>query len=234
VAAVTQAARNRDRRLDGDQFTVLYVRAAATAAQRLPADRAGPAFLVGLGIALDDSTILRSNPLTRRLCLDIESTAERTARLAVLGKPTMRRRRDWTQHFAVSCALTVLVGRSLAESAGLLKEHLDMRPGGSGFSFGDLSADLAGVEFAERLKTGELSLKRVAAAFTVADFLPDAAGLREGLSAEQFAKDYGFCEDARFTAEVAAIRKRIRDLPGHRAPPKDAVPGIPPLPCRTP
>jgi hypothetical protein len=221
LAAVVRAgeanARKAGRqRLDGDALTDLYVRAAAEAARALPKEQAAGAFLVGLGLGLDDSTILRTNPLTAQLCRQVESDAERQARLRVLAKPTMRARRDWTQHFVVSCTLTEVVGAQLAEAAGILKEQLDSQPGGSGFSFGDLSADLAGVTFAVRVKKGEIALKGLAAGFTVNDYLPDAAGLREGLSAEAFAKDYGSVSDRRFKAEVDKIRRRIQALPGHK------------------
>jgi hypothetical protein len=202
-------------RLKGDPLTVYYCREAARAATRLPTKQAAAAYLLALGLALDDSQILRKNPLTADLCRRVESDAERRERLAVLGSPTMLDRRDWCQHFVVSCTLTQVVGEPLAEAAGLFKEQLDSQPGGSGFSFADLSADLAGVAFAMRLQRGQLSLEKVASGFLVTDFVPDAKGLREGLSAEQFARDYGSTDDKRFQRELAGLRQRIRDLPGH-------------------
>src|SRR5262245_59180882 len=48
-------------RRTGDALTEYYVRAAATAARRLPEKEAIPAFLLALGIALDDSSLLRDN-----------------------------------------------------------------------------------------------------------------------------------------------------------------------------
>src|SRR5436309_1426797 len=69
VAAVARAAGDNARlpapgesgaagphRLSGDQLTALYFRAAAAAARRLPSRQAG-AYLVGLGLAIDDSLI---------------------------------------------------------------------------------------------------------------------------------------------------------------------------------
>jgi hypothetical protein len=221
LAAIVRAGEDNARktgrqRLEGDALTVYYIRAAAEAARELPQDQAAGSFLLGLGLGLDDSTILRNNPLTARLCRQAESNDKRQARLKVLGSPTMRTRRDWTQHFVVSCALTEIVGEQLAEAAGVLKEQLDAQPGGSGFSFGDLNADLAGVAFAVRVKKGEIGLKKLASDFTVKDYLPDAIDLREGLSAETFAKDYGSVVDIRFKAEVDLIRKRIQALPGYK------------------
>jgi len=228
VAAMVKAAQENARlplktdkgarapfRRTGDELTAHYVRVAAAAARKLPAEQQAPAFLVALGIAIDDSRILRSNPLTSALCRKVESDEERKQRLAVLGEPTMRGRRDLAQHFVVSCALTELVGAALAESAGLLKEQQDSM-GGSGFSFIDLLADFSGVTLAARLKKGDLALDKLAKGFRVADYLPELKGLREGLTAEQFARDYGSPTDKRFRAEVDRIRRRISDLPAYR------------------
>jgi hypothetical protein len=229
VAAVVRAAEANARlplrtergakppfRRTGDDLTEFLVRAAAGAAKELPAEEAAGAFLLGVGLAIDDSTIIRNNPLTRALCRRVESDAERARRLAVLGAPTMRGRRDLAQHFVVSCALVEVVGAPLAEAAGLYKEQRDSRPGGSGFSFADLSADLAGVTLAVRLKKGTVPLETLAKQYRVDDYLPDPRGLREDLPAEQFAKDYGGLSDRRFLAEVEKIRGRIADLPAYR------------------
>lgn len=199
-------------RKEGDELTVLYFRRAAEAASKLPKDLAAGAFLLALGVGLDDSNLVRNNPLVAGLWRQLESGEERQVRLRVLGKPTMRGRHDWTQHFVVSCALTEAAGAALAESAGLLKEQLDAQPGGSGFSFADLSADLAGIVFATRLKNGDLSLEKLAQRFEVNAHLPDPRGLREGLSAAQFAKDYGALDDERFQKTLAGIRKRVEEL----------------------
>jgi len=219
VDAVTAAARKNAtsaRPLKGDALTDLYVRVAAAEAAKLPPARAPFAFLTALGIALDDSTLVRDNPVFGAICRRVESAAARKARLAVLGSPTVRGRRDWCQHFAVSCMLTALTGPAAAEGVGLLKECSDMRPGGSGFSFADLSADLAGVAFAVRVKQGRLSLDKLATGFTVNDHVPDAAGISDGLTATEFRKQFGWFGDARYRAEVGRLRKRIAELPGQR------------------
>ena len=212
VAAITREARRNaaaPRPAAGDDLTVLYVRSAAAAARRLPPEQAPGAMLLALGVALDDSDLLRRNPLTAGLCKQIETDDERQKRLAVLGTPTVRGRRDLCQHFVVSALLTEAGSAVLAEAAGLLKEQRDMRKGGSGFSFADLQADLAGVAFAVRLKKGELSPEKLAKGFVVADFVPDHAGLKEGLSEERFKELFGSTTDDRFRAEVDKLRRRI-------------------------
>jgi uncharacterized protein YfiM (DUF2279 family) len=215
VAAVTEAAQANARAarpLGGDALTELYVRAAAAAARKLPEGQQAGAFLAALGIALDDSTILRNNPLFGLYCRSVETREEFKARLAVLGKPTVRGQRDKCQHFVVSCTLTALAGADAAEAAGMLKEQLDMRPGGSGFSFADLLADYAGVSFAVRVLDGKVKPDALAR-FAVTDFVPDFAGLDDGLTEAQFAKKFGSFADERFKAEVERVRKRVRELP---------------------
>jgi hypothetical protein len=196
-------------------LTEYYVRAAAAAARRLPQKQAVPGFLLAIGIALDSSTLLRTNPVTGTVWKRVESDKERGERLKVLGTPAVHGRHDLAQHFVVSAALTAVSGAKAAEAAGVLKELLDAEPGGSGFSFADLAADLSGVAFAERLLSGG-KLQDIEKKFTVAAFAVPPKGLIEGLSREQFEKRYGSTRDKRFRKELEALRKKVRELPGHK------------------
>jgi hypothetical protein len=231
VAAVVEAGRRNARlpargtpgaeaplRRAGDELTTYYIREAAAAARRLPAEHAVGGFLLGIGIALDDSDLLRDQPLTGLLWKQVEPAEARAARLEVLGKPAVHGRHDLCQHFAVSGALTAVAGPKAAETAGLLKEVLDARPGGSGFSFADLSADFAGVAFAQELLRSPRRLADVARSFAVADFAAPPAGLPEGLSQADFARQYGSTGDQRFLRKQEEIRKAIRALPGYQTP----------------
>lgn len=202
-------------RRSGDELTVHYVRAAATAARRLPDKEAAPAFLLALGIALDDSSLLRKNLLTSRLWRKVEPDAAREKRLAVLGEPTLHGRHDLAQHFSVSAGLTAAAGPQAAESAGVLKEILDSR-GGSGFSFADLSADFAGIAFARRLLDKPELLADIEKSFRIGDYAISPRGLPEGFSAVEFAKKYGSLKDDRYLRAQEDIRKRIAALPGYR------------------
>jgi len=218
VAAVRERAkalheRPAADRLRGDPLTDDLVRAAATAALALDPAEQCPAFLTALGIALDDSTTLRANPLTRDLCVAAESDAERKERVAALGNPTVLSRRDLCQHFAISATLAELFGPAAAETAGVSKELLDMA-GTSGFSFIDLTADLAGVAFAGRVRKDPKKLAELAEAFAVGDYVPATANLREGLSPKRFAADYGSVADARFAAALDGLRQRVAASPG--------------------
>jgi len=202
-------------RLKGDELTVAYVQTAATVALMADPEHRVSAFLLGIGLALDDSSILRDNPLTTSFCKTVESDDDRRIRLAMIGTPTIRYRRDWCQHFVVSAALTEFVGPQLAEKAGLIKEQLDMN-GASGFSFADLCADFAGVEFANRLKATPKELEAVQTQFTIADYVPKTEDLREGISTERFRIDYGKFDEAKFKTAYDEIWKRVKSLPKYQ------------------
>ncbi len=163
-----------------DQLTELYVRRAAVVAKKLPRDIAPAALILGLGIALDDSETLLSNPITAGFCRKVETVDQRRTRQRLLGRPTLRGRRDLAQHFFLSAYLTAVVGAPTAEAAGLAKELADSRSK-SGFSYRDLAADMAGVHFAQRLLDGTLSVNDVACGFAVVELMPAVADLPEGV-----------------------------------------------------
>jgi hypothetical protein len=218
VAAVVEAAGQNARRpapLRGDQLTEYYVRAAARAARKLPEAERAPAFLLGIGVALDTAALLRKAPGTGELWKKIESDKERTKRLKVIGQPAMHGRHDLTQHFVVSAALTVSHGAKAAELAGILKELLDAA-GTSGFSFADLASDLAGIAFAQQVLRSPGRLANLEKAFAVRDYSLTPKGLVEGLSSAEFERRFGSVSDKRFRAELEALRKRVRALPGHK------------------
>jgi hypothetical protein len=171
---------------------------------------------VGLGVALDRSALMRVNPLTLFTWRQIETDAERKKRLEVLGEPTMHGRHDLCQHFVISAALTAFSGPKVAESLGVAKEVLDAEEGGSGFSFADLAADLAGIELATRLLARPALLATIEKDFRVANYCPAPKGLEEGIGLAAFEKRYGSSSDARFKKALEALRKQVKDLPGYR------------------
>jgi hypothetical protein len=131
----------------------------------------------------------------------------------------MRKRQDWAKHFSVSAALAVLESPWVSDAGGLVKEELDAYAHGSGFSFGDLAADRAGVRFAEAATRSDESAravqKRLAASFAVDDYLPAIEDLPENLSKEQFQVRFG-------GAGSPAFRNLVRDIDGRL----DACPGL--------
>jgi hypothetical protein len=202
-------------RLDGDRLTELYIRAAAAAAGKLPRDVAREAFLLGIGVGLDDSPLPTNTPVLGDLWREMDPATERAERVAVLGSPTMRGRRDSTEHFAISAALTVLGGGDAALSAGIGKEISDAH-GGSGFSFVDLSSDMAGIILANAVLEEKVALSQLEKEFAVTDFLPAPDGLREGLTWAEFTAAYGSPPGERWNREGEIIRARIVALPGYQ------------------
>ncbi len=198
----------------GNQLTELYVQRAAQTAVQLPSKLSRKAFLLGLAIGLDASDQLRDHPAIGRMVELIESDRQRRRRLAALGTPTMNGRHDLTQHFAVSAAITSLVGEHSAHSIGIAKEMADSRDG-SGFSFRDLAADLAGTSFAKHIINSQLRLPDIASSFLVDAYLPPVKDLPEGLSEEEFKRQFGSTTDKRFRDKKAAIQRQILELPGY-------------------
>lgn len=216
IQAVSEAAeqsRAGGEILDGDALTDHLVRRAAGAARGLPHQTASRALLLGLGVAIDDSEVLRTVPLVGPAVRAAESEEQRRRRLAVLGKPTMRGRRDLAQHFFVSAALASHLGPRAAEALGVAKELRDSQEG-TGFSFADLAADLAGITFAARVREARISLDTLAESFAAADFLPESENLPEGIPWNRFQADYGSVQDERFLRRYDELRRQVLSLPG--------------------
>ena len=133
---------------------------------------------------------------------------------------TLGGRVDLRRHFAVSAGLYAASTEQAALGVGELKELLDSNAGGSGFSFDDLAADLAGARFARAfLETPRADWPALLARITgEADVLPDLDGLPEGMSAAEFARRYGDVDSPEYHALLAEITARIDALPLYRAP----------------
>ncbi len=131
---------------------------------------------------------------------------------------TMRQRRDWTKHFTVSAALTVLSLDRASDAVGLFKEELDA-DGGSGFSFGDLLADRAGTTFANRATRDEESARalqaRLAKGFRLDDYFPSAEDLPENIQDAELQSRYGGVGGTEYNRIVAEIERRIAALPAY-------------------
>ena len=141
-------------------------------------------------------------------------------RAAPLARTTLRGRDDWTKHFFVSAALTVLSAQAPSDAIGLFKEELDAG-GGSGFSFGDLMADRAGTTFA-LLATGDNAAaraiqERLIGGFRVDDFFPEAADLPEDIQDVELQSRYGGVGGPLFRSYAAEVERRLWNCPAYRA-----------------
>ncbi|MBL4781827.1 MAG: hypothetical protein JKX92_06250 [Porticoccaceae bacterium] len=128
---------------------------------------------------------------------------------------TLHGRNDLVRHFITSAALTVAGGRSIANRLGLYKEIEDAR-GGSGFSFKDLAADMAGTQFAELALASRRSARELQQSLSTGQgqtqLLPSLAGLPENLNEVHFRRDYGAVADLRYRRMVLDIEGRIKAL----------------------
>jgi len=137
----------------------------------------------------------------------------------VRGQTTLRGRRDWTRHYTVSGALTVLSSVSPSNAAGLLKEELDA-DGGSGFSFGDFMADRAGTTLAEVATRDEASAAamqaRLAQGFRLDDFFPPAEDLPEGIPDAELQERYGGVGGPLYRRYADEIERRLLACDAYR------------------
>lgn len=150
------------------------------------------------------------------------ASEEQLARAARLrSRATLRGRADWTRHFVLSSALTVVSNVAPSNAAGLLKEELDAASR-SGFSFGDLLADRAGTTFGAQALAGEARAaalqERVAAGFAVGDFFPPATGLPEGIPDSELLRRYGGVGGPLYLQTMEEIERRIAACPGYAPP----------------
>jgi len=230
--ALENAALPEETRVGGDALADLYIRRACDTGQ--PAS----AIVLGISYALEPTGVIAANPLTARRFTDVESAELRKERLAAMGQPTLRGREDWLAHFVVSAGLAVAIGDVASEVIGIQKEVSDAvgkeNGTGSGFSFTDLNADLAGIAFAGWL-TGAQSKEAIAEAgksFEGIRFLPDPADLPDGLTMKDLQSTWGGIEDPRFAVEVERLRRRASQCTGYGAmkseTPEQATPPDPP------
>ena len=108
----------------------------------------------------------------------------------------------------------IVTGGGAGIGAAIVKEMLDSRDPNNGFSFNDLSADIAGVAFAARLLKEPKRLEGVAESFKVADYTITPQYEPEGLPSKEFAKLYGSVSDERFLKRKQEIWDKVLKQPG--------------------
>jgi len=128
-------------------------------------------------------------------------------------------REDFSQHFTISAAIAANAAAPLSEAIGLYKEVDDAR-GGSGFSFNDIAADLAGTRFGVlAVSNNESALKlqrQVAAGIRDSDILPKVADLPEFMPETEFKKRFGGTDSSPYKHMMDDIERRIAALPLYR------------------
>lgn len=127
---------------------------------------------------------------------------------------SVRGRNDLTRHFWVSAALAVLSDQSLSMDIGITKELMDATPGGSGFSFVDLTADRAGTLFAGAATQHSDSARQLQVAIRrgveLDDLFPEIDSLPEGITSDEFQNQYGGLGGEKTSQIVDEIRQRLQ------------------------
>ena len=144
-----------------------------------------------------------------RLDGSMRGEGNRCARVTLGGRDDLKR------HFVVSAGIEAARAGGAAVGMGELKELLDSNAGGSGFSFDDMAADMAGARFAQRFLTTPASdwgavLARLR---SDADILPPLDGLPRGLSDADFRARFGDVDSEAYRAQIATIARRLEAMP---------------------
>jgi hypothetical protein len=162
--------------------------------------------ILAWGIALGD------HRLARFVGLDPDSELVRRATEISQGT-TLRGREDWARHYAVSAALAVLAHPWVGDAGGLMKEEADALSQGSGFSFGDLAADRAGVRFAEASTSSETSAKTMQRLLqdqlNLDELFPKIVDLPENLTVQEFRQKFGTVGSERYRQEIIRIEAAL-------------------------
>ena len=125
-------------------------------------------------------------------------------------------RDDFPRHFLVSAVLVVGTSDALAQSIGLKKELADARSG-SGFSFNDMAANLAGARFGAMALQAPAELQaRVAPGVGDDDLMPAWVDLPQFMPEAEFVRRFGGVGQPRYQAMVDRIEQRIAALPLYR------------------
>jgi hypothetical protein len=133
-------------------------------------------------------------------------TRPRRLRLLLAGRD------DFPRHFLASAALVVGTSDALAQTIGLNKELADAR-GGSGFSFNDMAANLAGARFGAMALQAPAELQaRVAPGVSDDDLMPAWADLPQFMPEAEFVRRYGGVGAPPYQAMMAEIERRVGAL----------------------
>ncbi|GAB3001855.1 PHP domain-containing protein [Psychrosphaera aestuarii] len=123
--------------------------------------------------------------------------------------PQLRGREDLTKHFVYSAVLQLIGDSSLSFSIGETKELLDSLSGGSGYSFADLAADIAGLQFAEFVTSNERNALSVQGLLSNVDnedvFFPFVHDFPEGLNEATFKR----LLSSKYSGQYLEIRNEI-------------------------
>lgn len=129
---------------------------------------------------------------------------------------TIQRRPDLAQHFTSSAAMSATVGAGVAGIISTSKEVHDARYR-SGFSFSDLTANIAGVALGNAATSSPEEAqdlqKRLSIASEETDYMPLVSQDNAGLTQDDFSAQFTDRNSDAYVARVADIDEQIAGLP---------------------
>ena len=134
----------------------------------------------------------------------------------VREKPVLANRQDLSLHFIFSAAIKLLSEQGISVAVGEFKELMDRGKGGSGYSFIDLTADMAGANFAALAvdpRTAEKIQDIMSSEANEFLFFPSIEGFDEGMDKSKFRQKYTNIESKEYLKVVEEIEKRMGELP---------------------
>ena len=143
--------------------------------------------------------------------LNIEKSNVKQELLRIKG------REDLSLHFLYSATLEQVSLESLGLGIGEFKEFLDSGSGGSGFSFADMAADIAGLEFAKYItgtaENAERAQTLLSGKANERLFFPAINDLLEGLSYDKLVEVIGEKGSKEYNKAIARVEDRVRKVP---------------------
>lgn len=133
---------------------------------------------------------------------------------------TLQNRDDLALHFLYSAILEINGGAQTALNIGELKEVMDSMKGGTGYSFADLVADKAGIQFAAYLRNENNDLESSALMLVGRPdqslYMLPINQQPEGLSNSEFKSRFGSINSPLYKKAVGVIQSNIDQLPLYR------------------
>jgi hypothetical protein len=125
-------------------------------------------------------------------------------------------RKDLSLHFIFSSVIKLMSEQGISNAVGEFKELMDRGEGGSGYSFVDLAADMAGANFAALAVNPNTAIQLQDIMSLEANemlFFPSIEGLDEGMGKTEFKQKYDNVESETYKRVVETINSRINRLP---------------------
>lgn len=179
----------------------------------LAAQRSTPDSAIGENKALIFTVAAYVNNQKIPALLDTHTDAAAQPQLPVY----VYKRIDIAQHFMAAAAISAAGNSYFADGIGIEKELNDAKEGGSGFSFIDLAADRAGLQFGEIAVSNAGNARKLQLAMAgikdYSAFMPDITDLPEHMDEQTFKHKFTSIDSPETQALIAEIDARIDRCP---------------------